>query len=638
MAHAHPSHRPDARPANALSGETSPYLLQHAFNPVAWRPWGEAAIREARERDVPLFVSIGYSTCHWCHVMERESFESEATAERLNRDFMPVKVDREERPDVDEVYMTACQAFTRLTEGRASGGWPLSAWVDPHSLKPFWVGTYFPPVPMHGRPSFDHMLERLAAAWRERREEVDAQAARIGEAIRAELELEVPAADSPVAFVPLAGRSAAALVGYADFTHGGFGGAPKFPQPPFLDLVGRFGGEQGRKVLDAALDAMILGGIHDQVGGGFHRYAVDASWTVPHFEKMLYDQALLLPFLARRAAAGDALHRHACERLVAFLDREMTESDGAFRSALDAEAEGREGDPYAWTDEAFAAAFADSDAALRDEAERLYGLPLGPNFRDPHHEDSPPMRVLRIERRPDGDGAALARRDRFDAILLAARARRPQPSVDDKVIAAWNGLMIAGLAEAGKTLGRRDWIARAERALAATLARLGPLERLKRTARGGVTSAIPAQLEDVGALALAAVTLADATGDGRHATLARSLVDLADRDFAASGGGWFDAPLDAGPAALFVRSRSLSDGAVPAGNTLVVAAIVRLLRRTPDAELSARLARAARAFAPAIAANPTGSALVLAELASAEAEGLLPAADADPCADGECRV
>jgi uncharacterized protein YyaL (SSP411 family) len=198
--------------------------------------------------------------------------------------------------------------------------------------------------------------------------------------------------------------------------------------------------------------------------------------------------------------------------------------------------------------------------------------------------------------------------------------------------------MVAGLAEAGKTLGRRDWIARAEGALAATIARLGPIERLKRTARGGVTAPIPAQLEDVGALALAAATLADATGDARHATLARTLVDLADRDFAAPGGGWFDAPLDSGPAALFVRSRSLSDGAVPAGNTLVVAAIVRLSRRSPDAELSARLARAARAFAPAIAANPTGSALLLAELAAAEAEGLLPAADADPCADGECRV
>jgi uncharacterized protein YyaL (SSP411 family) len=637
MSHAR---HPAGRTPNALAGETSPYLLQHAFNPVAWRPWGEAAIREARERDRPLFVSIGYSTCHWCHVMERESFESEATAELLNRDFVPVKVDREERPDVDEVYMTACQAFTRLTEGRASGGWPLSAWVDPHSLKPFWVGTYFPPVAMHGRPSFDHMLERLAAAWQERREEVNAQAARIGEAIRLELELELeaPGSEAPAAFGPLAERAAAALVGYADFTHGGFGGAPKFPQPPFLSLVGRFGGEPGVKVLDAALDAMVLGGIHDQVGGGFHRYAVDASWTVPHFEKMLYDQALLLPFLARRAAAGDALHRHACERLVAFLDRELTEPDGAFRSALDAEAEGREGDPYAWTDEAFAAAFAASDAAMREEAERLYGLALGPNFRDPHHEDSPPMRVLRIERRPDGDGAALVRRDRFDAALLAARASRPQPSVDDKVIAAWNGLMVAGLAEAGKTLGRRDWIARAEGALAATIARLGPIERLKRTARGGVTAPIPAQLEDVGALALAAATLADATGDARYATLARTLVDLADRDFAAPGGGWFDAPLDLGPAALFVRSRSLSDGAVPAGNTLVVAAIVRLLRRAPDAELAARLARAARAFAPAIAANPTGSALLLAELAAAEAEGLLPAADADPCADGECRV
>jgi uncharacterized protein YyaL (SSP411 family) len=614
---------------NALAAETSPYLLQHAFNPVAWRPWGEAAIREARERDVPLFVSIGYSTCHWCHVMERESFESEAVAERLNRDFVPVKVDREERPDVDEVYMTACQAFTRLTEGRASGGWPLSAWVDPHSLQPFWVGTYFPPVAMHGRPSFTHMLERLAAAWRERREEVDAQAGRIGAAIRAELE-PAGANDEAVSFRTLAEQAAAALVGYADFTHGGFGGAPKFPQPPFLSLVEAFGGEQGKRVTDAALEAMVLGGIHDQVGGGFHRYAVDASWTVPHFEKMLYDQALLLPFLARRAAAGDALHRHAAERLVAFLDREMTEPDGTFRSALDAEAGGREGEPYAWTAEAFRGAFGADEAALRDGAERLYGMALGPNFRDPHHEDAPPMRVLRIERRADSL-AAMAERDRFDAALLGARSGRPQPAIDDKVIAAWNGLMVAGLAEAGESLGRRDWIARAERALAATLARLGPVGSLKRTARAGVTAPIAAQLEDVGALSLAAATLGEKG-------LARSLLDLAERDFAAPGGGWFDAPLDTGPAALFVRARSLSDGAVPAGNTLLVAALVRLLRTSPDAELAARLGRAARAFAPTIAANPTGSALVLAELAAAEAEGLLPPADADPCADGACRV
>ena len=279
-------------PPNRLAGESSPYLLQHARNPVDWWPWSPEAIAEARRRDVPILVSIGYSTCYWCHVMERESFEDAEVAAFLNENFLPIKVDREQRPDVDDIYMTACQIYTQLTEGRPSGGWPLNAFLDPNSLEPFVVGTYFPRESMQGRPSFQDLLSSLSFAWRDRRAEVEAQANRIGALIRTQLDAEATTAPLTRSLVE---DAVAALLRYHDDAEGGFGGAPKFPQPVYLEFLFAVGGDRPEvaAVIRRTLDRMAVGGIHDQVAGGFHRYAVDGTWTVPHFEKMLYDNGQL---------------------------------------------------------------------------------------------------------------------------------------------------------------------------------------------------------------------------------------------------------------------------------------------------------------------------------------------------------
>jgi len=587
---------PEQGPSNRLARERSPYLLLHATNPVDWWPWGNAAVDEARRRDVPLFVSIGYATCHWCHVMARESFRDPEIGRAMDAHFVCVKVDREERPEVDEVCMTACQVFTQLVEGRASGGWPLSIWLEPATLQPLFVGTYFPPQPAHGRPSFMQVIESLGGAWRTRRKEVMEQAARLGALVTRQLSAD----EAPVTIPDTLARDAVErLMSTHDRTNGGFGGAPKFPQPGFIELllecgvdrsVGE-GGHGGEAMLDAVertLVAMAAGGIFDQVGGGFHRYAVDEAWVVPHFEKMLYDNGQLASVYARAAIVFDDRRLlEVAQRTCDFVLREMTSPEGGFYCALDAEANGHEGVGYVWTREAFDRALVDGGLASEQEwAAQAFGVAEGPNFRDPHDPSLPPSSVL-LDRMTWSHTPITARLERIRSVLLAARNAGPRPATDDKVIPAWNGFMIEGLAETAMALwswsgahssdgaGGARFASAAERAADFVLTTMrredGELLRVWRNGSADVS----ASLEDYASVACAALTLArlHSTRADHWIAAARSLLAAAEQRFANDRGGWFDAPSST---LLPIRAQSLDDGALPSGTTLMIEAHRRL--------------------------------------------------------------
>lgn len=604
------------RTPNRLADETSPYLLQHAYNPVDWMPWGEEAFAEARRRDVPILLSIGYSTCYWCHVMERESFENPAIAEIMNRDFVCIKVDREQRPDVDEIHMTACQIFTQLTEGRASGGWPLNAFLNPFTLEPFLIGTYFPPEPSYGRPSFPQILENISGSWATRREEIVAQGNRIATLVKERLSADA----SEARLDPSLGRSTASgLLQYHDPVNGGFGGAPKFPQPVFLELMMEIGWEDPamRAAILKTLDRMAVGGVHDQVAGGFHRYSVDAEWTVPHFEKMLYDNGQLASIYAEaHARTGDPYHAEVVRGILEYVLREMTDTDGAFWSAQDAEVDAREGGTQIWLPAEVEAVLTEAKLeADLDFAMSLYGLDAGANFRDPHHPEAPPSNVLRLRDRPEVVAAAMnlqptefaARRARVDAALLAARELRPQPALDDKILAGWNGLMIKGFADAGRVLEDSKFIDAANRAADAVLGRLGREDGgLYRTARGEIVQ-IDAFLEDYALLAEGLLALHRATGDPVRLDQAAALVEAARvRFWNDERGGWFDT--QAGQSDLIVRAVNMNDGAVPSGAGTMLLNISELARLTGDPAYLDTLQSAMAGMSSGIAQNPSGAA------------------------------
>ena len=598
---------------NRLRLESSPYLLQHAFNPVDWWPWSPEALEEARRRDVPILLSIGYSTCYWCHVMERESFEDPAVAEILNRDFLPIKVDREQRPDIDDIYMTACQIFTRMTEGRSSGGWPLNAFLDPGTLAPFVVGTYYPPEPMSGRPSFREVLATISRAWRDQRKEVAAQGDRIAEAIRGELASPIVRRDLTDS---LGDALIAALLRHHDVSEGGFGGAPKFPQPVYLEVLMETAADRPEAVdaVRRTLDRMAVGGIHDQVAGGFHRYAVDGTWTVPHFEKMLYDNGQLASLYAKSVTrTRDPYHAEVLRDLADYVLREMTEEDGAFRSAQDAEVDAREGGTHVWRSREIVAALVGAD--LGDESDfalKVYGLDRGPNFRDPHHPEDPPSNVLRLSDRPErlAEGMGIEpeefeRRLRaIDGALLEARNRRPQPALDDKVLASWNGIMIGGLAEAGEALEVPAYVEAASRAADAVIARLGGIDDLRRNARGDVLGA-PAFLDDHALLAHGLIALHRVTDDPIRLEQARALVAAARRQFLDSDSGiWFDTRPD--QADLLVRASNLNDGAVPSGAGTMMLVLAELAVLTGSDAYLDDLEAFLTASSGSIATNPVG--------------------------------
>lgn len=468
----HTFHKP-----NSLIRETSPYLLQHAYNPVAWYPWGESAFSAARERNVPIFLSIGYSTCYWCHVMERESFESDAAAAVLNRHFVAIKVDREQRPDIDDLYMAAVQILTR------SGGWPMSVWLTPPGarsstdpgLKPFYAGTYFPPAPAFNRPSFTQVLEGISRAWTEERPQVLDQADQLALAVREHFN-ETTEPDTGTRLDEReVGISVETLLRTYDATNGGFGGAPKFPQPHYtrflLATVDEIEQDDAKDKAELAirhtLDKMACGGIHDHIGGGFHRYAVDELWIVPHFEKMLYDNGLLLSSYADAFLRWrDPLDARVLMRTRAWIEREMTATidgkSGPFFAALDAEVDHREGLNYLWTQEEIDALIVD-DKVSQDDAvllSRVLGIQTGPNFQDPHHPNDPERTVLNMADRPDRLAGMLGidqeiflkRLDSASDALLKVRDTRKQPHRDEKVLTSWNGLAIAGLADSAAAI------------------------------------------------------------------------------------------------------------------------------------------------------------------------------------------
>jgi len=582
------------RYTNALASETSPYLLQHAHNPVDWQAWGEAAFDKARAEAKPILLSVGYSTCYWCHVMERQVFESPELAEPLNQTCVAIKVDREERPDVDELYMTATQLLT------GHGGWPMNVFLTPPGanghddpgLKPFWAGTYLPPESMHGMASFPQIIQAIGDAWQNRRQEVLDQAERVTQAVREHL---AGSAEPGNVDASLVQRVANHLMQQYDATHGGFGGAPKFPQPATLQFLiavhDNNDNTNVRQAIEHTLRCMAHGGIFDQVGGGFHRYSTDAQWLVPHFEKMLYDNGQLLETYARAFSRMDesALRRQydrTIRETADYVLREMVDSTGAFYSAQDAEVEGREGANYLWTKELISEAL--EDEALQSRALAMYGLDQGTNFRDPHDPQAEPANVLFMPESLDAitDEAdesieqAEATRRRINEQLLAVRNRRPQPRTDDKVLVAWNGLMIAGLARAGAALDEPRYVEAATHAAQAIARHLQrPDGSLFRTMRDG-RAAIDGQLEDYALLAHGLIELARATGDSAWRERAQTLIERASGIFEAEQGGYYDTLAEQHD--LLVRLHSAIDGSMPSGNSQMVHNLLDLYELTGE--------------------------------------------------------
>ncbi len=582
--------------SNRLAEETSPYLLQHKDNPVDWQPWGPEALQAARDEDKPIFLSVGYSTCYWCHVMERESFENPATAALMNEAFVNIKVDREERPDLDEIYMVATQVMS------GQGGWPNSLFLTP-DLEPYFAGTYFPPDDMHGRPGFPSVLRSMRDAWHERRDDVHAQAASVAGAIRRYLEER----STPVETVPgtdAAERAMADLQRRYDPRWGGFGGAPKFPTPSNLMLLTELadGDRPAAEMLANTLDQMARGGIYDQLGGGFHRYATDREWKIPHFEKMLYDNAWLLEVYARHhRRTGDAQAARVVRETAEFLDRELTGPEGAFWSALDAETEGHEGAFYVWTRDELEELLGAEDAAFLAP---IYGFDRAPLFEGTHHVLHLPVPLEdQAKRRNVSVDGLLEEVAPLAAKLLDARSRRPPLATDDKILADWNGMAIAGLAVAGRLLVEPIFVDRAARAAHFILATLrdgdGTLLHAWRDGKGKVA----ALLGDYVAMSRGLLALHAATGDGDWLRAAIELTEeQIDRLHDAREGGFFVA---AEAADVLVRSKEIMDGAVPGTNGLAIDNLLTLAQRTDDPRWGGLAEQALKTFGSMVESHPS---------------------------------
>jgi uncharacterized protein len=540
--------------ANRLAQETSPYLLQHKDNPVDWHPWGEEALARARDEDRPILLSIGYSACHWCHVMERESFEDKETARLMNERFVSIKLDREERPDLDSIYMEACQAMT------GHGGWPLNVFLTPEQV-PFYAGTYFPPEPRQGMPSWKQILGAVAQAWDERRDEIRAGGARIAERLRGGALLKP---SSQVIEERVLDEAVARLRQGYDPVNGGFGGAPKFPPASALEFLLRRGETE---MTSQTLQAMASGGMYDQVGGGFARYSVDNRWLVPHFEKMLYDNALLArAYLHGWQVTGEALFRSVCEETLDWALREMRGPEGGFYSALDADSEGEEGRFYVWSLE-------ELREVAGEGAADWFGATERGNFEGRN-----------ILVRGEGSPAELGD---WRRALYAARAKRVWPALDDKRLTAWNALMISGLAEAGAVLERDDYLEAARDCARFVLEQLRDGEgRLLRSWKDGQAK-LNAYLEDHAFLLEALITLYESTFEPRWFAAARELAHSLIARFADDeNGGFFETSAD--HEQLVARRKDLEDHPIPAGNSSAAYGLLRLAALTGEHEFERR--------------------------------------------------
>ncbi|HEY7707863.1 MAG TPA: thioredoxin domain-containing protein [Gaiellaceae bacterium] len=556
---------------NRLADETSPYLLQHADNPVHWHPWGEEAFERARAEDRPILLSIGYSACHWCHVMAHESFEDDETAELMNERFVNVKVDREERPDVDALYMDAVVALT------GHGGWPMTVFLNPEG-EPFFGGTYFPPEPRHGMPAFRDVLTAVSDLYRERPSAAEGTARQLVDAIRASTQVR-PSTDPLTESIPA--EASRALRRQFDPDWGGFGGAPKFPQAPVLEFLLRRhlrGEDEALPMVVRTLDAMAAGGMYDLLGGGFHRYSVDRQWLVPHFEKMLYDNALLAStYLHAWVVTGDERYRQVAEETLDYVVRELALPEGGLASAQDADTEGVEGLTFTWTP-----------------------------------EEGVPEELLQ----PFEEGRSIIRGELDEELrrrLWEVREQRPKPARDDKAIASWNGLALAALAEGGRRLDRPDLVDAARR-VAEFL--LGPLSggdgRLYRSYREG-RAKTTGFLEDYADVARGLLELHVATGELRWLEKANRLARLAVELFAdAEHGGFFRTP--EGGERLIARQKAFDDSPTPSGNSMLAEVLLRLARLYGDAELERLAVGVFRLIAPALTRAPQAFGHALAAL------------------------
>jgi uncharacterized protein YyaL (SSP411 family) len=589
---------------NRLAHQKSPYLLQHAHNPVDWYPWGREALDKAKREDKPILVSIGYSACHWCHVMERESFEDDEIARLMNEHFVSIKVDREERPDVDAIYMEAVQALT------GQGGWPLNVFLTPDT-EPFYGGTYFPPEPGRGIPSWPQVLQSIADAYRQRRGDVLQNASALTEYMRQAQRLKQSHADLSPDLLRMAYDGA---MEQADWNRGGFGAAPKFPQPLALEFVlrmyRRFGDEEARRLVELTAQKMGAGGIFDHLGGGFHRYTVDGAWVVPHFEKMLYDNALLARlYLQLYQLTHERWYRSMVEQTLDYLLRDMRSPEGGFYSAEDADSEGSEGKYYVWTLEEIKAALGPDEAEI---VEWRMGVRPGGNFEG--------KSILTISMPiPEIAERRHMTPEKVEQVLSAARQRlfqvrsnRVPPGKDTKILVSWNGLAIRAFAEAGRILNRPAYLHAAEKAADFLLNSLRVDGRLVRSYKDGPSS-IPAFLEDYAFLIEAVLTLYETAFDSRYLADARELVDQMVQYFWDDEQGcFFDVAADIEE--LVVRPRGFFDNPIPSGNAAATYALLRLEALTGDQSYGRRALAAFRVAADLMARAPLGFSYLLSAL------------------------
>jgi uncharacterized protein YyaL (SSP411 family) len=584
---------------NRLADEKSPYLLQHAHNPVDWYPWGEAAFEKARREDKPIFLSVGYSTCHWCHVMEHESFESEETAEVLNRFFVPVKVDREERPDVDRIYMAFVQATTQ------SGGWPMSVWLTP-DLKPFYGGTYFPPDGRYGRPGFKHVLEHIANAWLSDRARILQSGSDLLEELRRHTAIDSGA--STWLDTGLLDNCFQVFRRTYDSNHGGFGHAPKFPRPVAFNFLLRYrGNPEALEMSLHTLRQMALGGMNDQLGGGFHRYSVDERWFVPHFEKMLYDQAqLAVSFIEAYQITGDADLAGTARATLEYVLRDMTSPEGGFFSAEDADSvidpaepnKKGEGAFYIWSQE-------EIDSALGEDARwfcETFGVKSRGNVDHDPHQEFTGRNILALAGPIPG-----SERLRFESArtrLLAARGKRVRPHLDDKVLTSWNGMMISAFALAGQVFDESRYRDAARRAADFVLERMhdASTNTLLRRYREG-EAGIAGFLDDYAFFGIALADVYETCFDRRYLRAAERMLEAMIAKFEdGERGGFFSSP--AGDPNLVLRLKDEYDGAEPAGNSIAATALVKLSSLTGRSDFLEAAERTFRLFAPRLRTAP----------------------------------